>query len=94
MGSANLEWTGQDSSVLKTERDRIFECRGKNIQVPLDWMYVKPGRLKKNKALLGAILNNQREGDSFHYKRTEIWSGQWRDCRVNNHDFSNSFFCV
>ena len=27
-----------------TERDRIFEYRGKNIKVPLDWMYVNPSR--------------------------------------------------
>ena len=48
-----------------TERDRIFECRGKNIKVPLDWMYVNPSRLKKNKALLKVILNNQWEGAPF-----------------------------
>ena len=48
-----------------TERDRIFEYRGKNIKVPLDWMYVNPSRLKKNKALLKVILNNQREGAPF-----------------------------
>ena len=36
-----------------------------NIKVPLDWTYVNPSRLKKNKALLKVILNNQREGALF-----------------------------
>ena len=65
MGRENLKWTLQDSSIFITERDRIFECRGKNIKAPLDWMYVNPSRLKKNKALLQVISNNQREGIPF-----------------------------